>query len=561
MNFKIIFLNYLCVLVLYLFLYAVAGRINIALIAGNIICYLIGLVHYYVLLFRGTPILPTDFYAVGTAAAVFQNYEFKPNLLLFSTLFLLILLCIICKNIKDSVIESKKKMYLRLVMIIIVIAFTIISNSIFNKAGLSINLWQQRTGYKDNGVVVNFLMNMKYLKINKPEDYSVEEVNNIISEVNSKTAAEKSINTNKPNIIAIMNETFSDLSVIDDLNTNGDYMPFIRSLKEDTIKGNLFVSTFGGNTANTEWEFLTGNSMAFIPTGGIPYQQYIHEPSNSLAAALKGLGYKTTAIHPYEAKSWNRDRAYELLGFDEFLNIEDFENPELLRDAYISDAEDYKKIIKEYENKKENDRLFIFNVTIQNHGGYYTDNSLFKDSIYLKDYDYTDVNEYLSLIKESDEAFKGLVNYFSNQAEPTVVLMFGDHMPALDTRFYEELYKKPLNELSLEEIQKQYITPFVLWANYDIDEEYIDKISVNYLSTLLLNRINEPLTGYNKFLEETYKEFPVVNKNGYIDANGNYYTIEDLKDNKLINDYKLLQYNNIFNNKDAEKSFFTLNGR
>lgn len=557
MNFKVVFLNYLYVLVLYLVLYVLTSRINIALIAGNIICYVIGVVYYYVLLFRGTPILPTDFYAIGTAASVFQSYKFKPSMLLLGTLALLILLCFICKDIKDSVIEAKKKIYIKAVITIIAAVFVINANLLFNKAGLSINLWQQRVGYKDNGVVVNFLMNMKYLKIDKPKDYSEEKVNAIISEfdssgaveVNSKMAMEGSINTNKPNIITIMNETFSDLSVINDLNVNQDYMPFIRSLKENTVKGNLYVSTFGGNTANTEWEFLTGNSMAFISAGGIPYQQYVHEPSNSIATILKSLGYKTTAIHPYDSKSWNRDKVYKLLGFDKFINIEDFKNPELLRDAYISDKEDYKKIIEEYENKKENDRLFIFNVTIQNHGGYYTDNSIFDDSVYLTDYSYADVNEYLSLIKESDEAFKDLINYFSKVDEPTVILMFGDHMPALDTKFYEALYKKPLNELSIEELQKQYITPFVIWANYDIKEEYIDKISANYLSTLLLNTVNKPLRGYNKFLEEMYREFPVINKNGYIDAMGNYYTIESLKDNKLINDYKLLQYSNVFDNK------------
>lgn len=561
MNFKAVFINYLYVLVLYLFLYVVTGRINIALITGNILCYLIGVVYYYVLLFRGTPILPTDFYAIGTAAEVFQNYKFKPNLLILSTFLVLILLCVICKNIKWSIIKSKQKMYLKAGMTICLLAFTINANTIFHNAGLSINLWQQRIAYKDNGVVVNFLMNMKYLKVDKPKDYSIEKVSTTISEVNSNEAAEKSISTNKPNVIAIMNESFSDLSVIKDLNTNEDYMPFIHSLNKNTIKGNLYVSTFGGNTANTEWEFLTGNSMAFIPAGGIPYQQYVHEPSNSLATTLKDLGYNTTAIHPYDAKSWNRDKVYELLGFDKFLTIKDFQNPEILRNAYVSDAEDYKKIIEEYENKKKDDRLFIFNVTIQNHGGYFTDNSIFKDSVYLKDANYTDVNEYLSLIKKSDEAFEDLVNYFSKQDEPTVILMFGDHQPALDANFYEKLYNKPLDELSLEETQKQCITPFIMWTNYDIDEDYIDKISANYLSTLLLNTINQPLTGYNKFLEGTYKEFPVINKNGYIDAKGNYYTIDSLKDNKLINDYKLLQYSSVFDNKEEKEFFFPVNSR
>lgn len=566
MSFKVVLLNYLSILILYLFLYIIINKINAVLIIGNIICYLAGVIYYYVLLFRGTPILPTDFFAVKTAGSVLKSYELKPNFLILCTLLLMISLSLVYKSIKDSDFAPRKRAYIKIGMIIAVLIFALSYNNLFSKSGLSINLWQQRTGYKDNGVVVNFLMNTKYLKVDKPQDYSIEKVNHIISKFNSDNSVE--VNSNKvgkdngnkikPNVIVIMNETFSDLSVINKFSTNEDYMPFIHSLKTNTIKGNLYVSTFGGNTANTEWEFLTGNSMAFIPSGAIPYQQYLHQNSNSIAANLKYLGYKTLAIHPYEAKSWNRDRAYELLGFDRFINIEDFKNPEILRGEYISDAEDYKKVIEEYKNKGTDERIFIFNVTIQNHGGYYTDNSIFNDSIYLTNYEYTDANEYLSLIKKSDEAFKELLNYFSKEEEPTVILMFGDHMPALDTRFYEDLYGKSLSDLSIEEMQRQYITPFILWANYDIDEKYIDKISANYLSTLLLNTINEQLTGYNKFLQDLCEKYPVINKNGYVDANNNFYSIDDFKGNNLINQYKLIQYNNVFDTANSNKSFFSL---
>lgn len=561
MNIKIVFINYLCILALYLFLYVITNRINIALIIGNVISYFVGLIYYYVLLFRGSPVLPADFYAITTAGSVIKNYKFKINLLILSTLFLMILICIVCKNLKENFKTIKTKKILKITTVTSITFFVITGNSLFSKAGAVLNLYNQRVGYEANGVIVNFLINIKYLKIEKPENYSLEKVNSIISQMkpSNKTVDNDTVKSNHPNIIVIMNESFSDLSIISSFKTNEDYMPFIHNLNKNVIKGNLFVSTFGGGTSTTEWEFLTGNSMAFIPSGGVPYQQYIHIPSNSLARTLKGLHYNTIALHPNIGSAWNRDKAYPLLGFDNFITYEKFKNPELVRGSYVSDLDDYKKVIKIYEEKQKDSRVFIFNTTIQNHGGYQTDNSIFKDSVYLTNQSYSDVNEYLSLIKKSDEAFGELVKYFSSQNEPTIVLMFGDHLPSLDVSFYEKLYKKSLDSLTLKETQKQYTVPFLIWANYDIKQKYVEKISTNYLSTLLLDIANLPLTKYDVFLQSMYNRLPVINVNGYIDAEGNYYEPKELKYKDLINNYKIIQFNNMFDTKNTEKSLFTFN--
>ena len=108
-------------------------------------------------------------------------------------------------------------------------------------------------------------------------------------------------NAQKPNIIVIMNEAFSDPSVLGDFTTNEDYMPFVHSLldgADNTISGHLNVSVKGGNTANTEFEYLTGASMAFLPYGSIPYQQYVKKETPSMASYLSSLGYYTIAMHP-----------------------------------------------------------------------------------------------------------------------------------------------------------------------------------------------------------------------------------------------------------------------
>ena len=105
------------------------------------------------------------------------------------------------------------------------------------------------------------------------------------------------------------------------------YMPFVHSLMsgaDNTVSGYLNVSVCGGNTADTEFEFLTGNTMAFLPSGSIPYQQYIKNETPSLAGYLSSLGYVTYAQHPYYGSGWNRETVYPLLGFQNMNFVDDY---------------------------------------------------------------------------------------------------------------------------------------------------------------------------------------------------------------------------------------------
>ena len=169
--------------------------------------------------------------------------------------------------------------------------------------------------YQLNGFAVSFISNMQYLDVSKPADYSVKKVEEIM-EPYAEEGEKKEVGGADlvyPNIIVVMNEAFSDPAVLGDFETNVDYMPYIRSMTENTVKGNLMVSVKGGNTANTEYEFLTGNSMAFLPAGSIPYQQYIRGEMPSVASQLGNVGYETFAIHPYRAMAGTGIRFMSIL--------------------------------------------------------------------------------------------------------------------------------------------------------------------------------------------------------------------------------------------------------
>ena len=179
---------------------------------------------------------------------------------------------------------------------------------------------------------------------------------------------------------------------------------------------------------------------------------------------------------------------------------------------------------------------------MQNHGGYTYDGAEFP-TITISDMQgrYKETEQYLSLIRESDEAFKELINYLKRYDERTVVLMFGDHQPAVEQEFFEELYGKPLSKLSLEELQQRYKIPFVIWANYDIESKSNVQTSPNFLSNLILDTAGVPKNEVGEFTEEISKEISQINGMGHYNAGGVWYE-NDVKLSEPLRKYEAVQY-------------------
>jgi hypothetical protein len=410
-----------------------------------------------------------------------------------------------------------------------------------------------------------------------PEDgdaelVAVEEMTDAQSEFageESETEAESEALTESSDIapetvIVIMNESFADYTDIGEgLTLSEDCMPFIHSLTEDTIKGNAYASVFGGNTANSEYEFLTGNTMGFLPASSVAFNFFVRSETPSVASELGAVGYKTVAIHPYRGTNYKRDVVYPRLGFDTFYTRSDFYSPEYIR-KYISDDSLSDKIIREYKKaKNEGTSLFSYNVTIQNHGDYLASNSSGVPTdiqVLDDDVDQTRTTMYVNLIKKSDEMFEKLVNYFSDEDEKVAILMFGDHQASLGDDTYLHLLGKSDDELTAEEQMEKYKVPFIIWTNYDIEEEYIEQTSLNYLYSIMADRLGLPMTAYQQYLLDLSEDIPVLAAGGYWAADGSFYELDDEESPyfEQINDYNILEYNYIFGKKDRYSELFEL---
>ena len=203
--------------------------------------------------------------------------------------------------------------------------------------------------------------------------------------------------------------------------------------------------------------------------------------------------------------------------FDHQLYEEDVTAPYLIR-RYVSDQSDYETLYS-ITDRAEGDPAFIFNVTMQNHSSYAQGWNNLEKTITLPTEQRTadtTAEQYLSLMRASDDALRDLIAHYEQSPEPTMIVFFGDHQPPLKNAFYEQLYGKPLDQRTTEEVLKQYATPFFLWTNYDIQEREDVVLSPNYLGVPTAKAAGLPLTGFMSFLSQLFEELPVITPVGII---------------------------------------------
>ena len=538
-----VFFNILLFELLAWILLGIMGNGRRSLRVLSALAMIFGITNHYVMAFRSTPFVPWDLLSVRTAASVAGNYDFTPDgrMIVVTLLFAGLIggLHFLKPMEKGQYTKRLRIAYgvLALVSVCVLVGFAgrLQDESFQNRHRLYPFLFTPAYMTKVNGMAVTLTMNLAYLKIVKPAGCRTEDAEALVQQYAGEE--KEKTDASYPNIIVIMDEAFSDLAVLGDVNASEDYMPFVHSLQEgvqNTITGYLNVSVCGGNTADTEYEFLTGNTMRFLPAGSIPYQQYLKNETPSLASYLTGLGYASYTLHPYYASGWERNRVYPLLGFGTSYFIEDLNHPEYLR-KYVSDKSDMEEIIHIYENKEKGKPAFIFNVTMQNHGGYTDTYNNFREDITAEGKNNASLNQYLSLIKKTDEALEELIAYFKEQEEPTILLFFGDHQPN----------NAVAKSFSYQEDMLRYQVPYVIWANYDIPEQSGVDTSVNYLSTHLLDAAGVPRYDYQNFLARLEQYYPILSAARQETAGAG--------NEELLADYDKLQYYLLFDRKGETK--------
>ena len=538
--------------------------------------FVIGTANAFVLKFRGSPILAADITAASTAFAVAGQYKFVPDGRILSSALLLCTVFALLRTFSAlgfsrtdgaavlSIDRKSLHLHARLprpTVSVLAAAAILLSAAQLNYAvlfGIPVNMYVPVITYRIAGFTPSIITFFQKMRVAAPEGYSDDAANAILAQYQQEpqeadntaapapvngAAAAKAAAGQKPAIIAIMNESFSDLSVVGPFDAAKEHLSYLHSLAENpgTVElGRNYVSTYGGGTSTTEFEFLTGNSMSALQ-GTNPYGAFNFSGDPSIVKVLKDSGYEAIAMHPENPFNWRRSTVYPALGFDEFLSADDFSGYERTVRNRISDAGDYQKLIDVYESKKGSGKpLFLFNVTMQNHGEY--DLSLISsgerveiDSRYAS---YQDVAAYSALLNKADKAIHVLIDYFSQEDEPVLLCFFGDHQPNLDDKFEQQLSDsgKQDGEPQLVTEERKRITPYFIWSNYGVRPQNVktdaagnEIMSTNYLGISVQRYAGLPLSPYGNFLLNQRDDIPVINILGYYGSDGLWHPFDQTK--------------------------------
>lgn len=541
MDIKYIILNTFTLGVIYVLLAIITNRYSVAGTIFNIFIFIVAVINYYTVELHGLPLTVHEIGNFKTAMNVLGDYNIVINryvAIIICISFINIILCIISCRYEQKI--PRRKNIIR--NLIFILAGTLgmyvgyfSGNPIKPKTTIG---WTWKDAYRTYGYVACSVEDIvKAFHIyNVPEGYSEEKLASI--EIEYENA-----DVQTPDIILILNETFYDLDVISDVETDIPYLDNFYKM-DNVIRGYAVVPHSGGGTNNSEYELLTSNAYSIFNSSITPFNVLDMKKANSVVSYLNDLNYITIGAHAADAVNYNRERAYPDMRFDETYFIEDFENIEYYgKRKLITDATMYHNLYKWYESYAVNLPFFAYLLTIQNHGGWET-NLQEEDTVHLKNsYGELDetINEFLSCIRLSDIAFSDLTAYFEQVARPVIICMVGDHAPW----FASEIAREGLSEQEKKILERS--TPFIIWANYDIEDKDLGFISLNYLVPTLLETARVNLSPYYQYMLNLREEVPILTSYGcYVDAQGNEYAYdEETTYSEKVNNYFYLEYNNL----------------
>lgn len=399
--------------------------------------------------------------------------------------------------------------------------------------------WNQKVNYSQNGFLFAFTGNLKHNLMEKPTGYSKETIEAIAKKYSELPASQSSNSLPmEANIVYIMNEAFFDPTRLESLEFSEDPLKFIHDAYPNKRTGYLLSPEFGGNTANVEFEALTGLSMNFLNGGSIPYQQRLVKMNAfpSIVSILKERGYDALAIHPFDKTFYQRNKVYPMLGFDEFISETEMKNNDRITpNGYISDMAAMKEVLQELHSASK--PTFIHLVTMQNHfpftKGLNGDNSITVKGMDSKFKD--EIETYVHSAALTDEAMSYLAKELQKIERPTLVVFWGDHLPALSNDIYVQAGWE-------NKVRMKHETTLMYIANFDIGEEEIGTLSPAFLGPKVFNLAQQPLPTFYKLLDKVNSEISGLSNNVMISSNGGEITQITDGQEELLQDYKMIQY-------------------
>lgn len=405
----IFLLNGLIVLLPYMLVFLTRRRYFIMVAVSAAWCCA-GVVNGFLLTFRTTPFTAADLRLIKYALNMLTMYMTWWQIILAAAGIIgAVLACVWCYR-KAPVIEKGLNLPVKVAVAAASLVVVIGTVSLAMGTGvLAIHFGNIGQAFRSYGFPYCFSVSLFHTGISKPKTYDVETMTQIEKELSGEQAY-TSIQGQKPNVIMLQLESFFDPLQYRNYEFQNDPVPFFRYLKDKYPSGYLSVPSVGAGTANTEFECITAMNLDFFGPGEYPYKTVLQKTScESVAFDLKELGYGAHAIHNNEGTFYDRHKVFSQLGFDTFTPIEYMYNVERNPTGWCKDKILIGEIEKNLNSTDGPD--FIYTISVQGHGAY-------------PDFEY-----YCSQVSEMDQFIQNLVFALNRRKEPTVLIMYGDHLP------------------------------------------------------------------------------------------------------------------------------------
>ncbi len=541
---------------------AVVGRLWVTgglVVAGTMV---VAFANHEKLELRLEPLYPSDLVMAGQIDFLSQMVGLPVTLLLAGALVLVVAGAAVCGHFAEKLFPRVRRgahprialglavsrvcaVVLAVTGLVYVTDFNTPGNQFraaYEDQGAHWRFWNQSTNYQANGFVGGMLYNTDVPGMARPDGYSAETMHALADKY---AAVAERINENRTpaaledvNVVMVLSETFTDPTRLEPVEFAEDPIPFTRSLSGRTTSGNMLASKFGGGTANMEFGALTGMSLAlFQPQMNTPYQMLVPDFARfpSLAGYFDGLGHRTTAIHPFLPSLYRRGEVYPVLGFEHAEFAEQMAHQDRLENSpYISDAAAFRETTEHIERSDE--PLFVNLVTMQNH---FPMAGSYSDPIPVTGLDdpvvRANAEHYARGLSHSDDALRRFVESMDRSEEKTVMLFYGDHLPA----FWPPEVRRANGRRTILE------TPFLVYANFgDQPARRLPTTSPIHFGNRVFEAADAPVPPYYALLAELEKEVPAMEHLMMIGADNREIAVGDLSSRarELVHDYRLVLY-------------------
>jgi phosphoglycerol transferase MdoB-like AlkP superfamily enzyme len=395
-----------------------------------------------------------------------------------------------------------------------------------------------------NGVLLSFLSEVRSALVPPPAVYSARAVRAALARHHVAETAAVSPRTPRHhvNLIVYLVESFMDPDDLG-LRFTRDPIPNVRAAAGGRIESHAIVPERFGGSANTEFEVLSGMALAYLPEGSLPFRQYIRRPIPSLPRLLGELGYATTAIQADAKYYYNREQAYDLLGFDNVVWLNDSAGVErAARPGWPADRAVVNAVIDATRRQRP---FFVFAFPSSTHSPYNSGvyrNSTLDLAEAVSGDTAQEIKEYINTLEVADQAIGTLIEHFRHEPDSTVIAIMGDHLAPLSGGALSRFFQGLAGLSDAEQARRTRRVPLVVWANFRLPAE-VGELSVNGLPELLLEEMNVQPTGLLAVSDEVRRSLPVLST--YVQsADGRVWAWDSLppKARALVEDHRLLQY-------------------